>query len=350
MAMAEIEVIGGGAFGLAVAFCLQQRGAKVRLYEKRRIGAGSSGGVVGALAPHTPDNWNDKKRFQYESLIATESFMAEADRLSGVASGYGQVGRLMPIVTEREMELAQERVISARHFWQGNADWNVVPSGTFPGWEPASPTGFLVYETMSARMSPARTCQSLAGAFQALGGEIVLGKTHGPGADATVICTGYEGLLDLSRELGAELGKGVKGQGVSLEYDARDMPQIFAQGVHIIGHADGTVAVGSTSEIDWSGADQVDEQLDELLNKALEICPPLKGAPVLRRFAGVRPRGRRRAPMLGPHPTRDRVFIANGGFKIGFGVVVKVGQVMADLVLDGAADIPDNFTVAANLP
>ena len=53
--------------------------------------------------------------------------------------------------------------------------------------------------------------------------------------------------------------------------------------------------------------------------------------------------------MLGRHPTRDNVFIANGGFKIGFGVAVKTGQVMADLVLTGQADIPDGFSVEANL-
>ena len=46
------------------------------------------------------------------------------------------------------------------------------------------------------------------------------------------------------------------------------------------------------------------------------------------------------ASLLGPWPGRPGHFIANGGFKIGFGVVPLVAQVMADLVLEGCHRIP----------
>jgi glycine/D-amino acid oxidase-like deaminating enzyme len=36
-------------------------------------------------------------------------------------------------------------------------------------------------------------------------------------------------------------------------------------------------------------------------------------------------------------------FIANGGFKIGFGMALGVAEVMADLVVDGIDRIPDDF-------
>jgi glycine oxidase len=42
-------------------------------------------------------------------------------------------------------------------------------------------------------------------------------------------------------------------------------------------------------------------------------------------------------------------FIANGGFKIGFGVAPKVAEVMADLVLDGVDRVPVAFRVEASL-
>jgi len=41
--------------------------------------------------------------------------------------------------------------------------------------------------------------------------------------------------------------------------------------------------------------------------------------------------------------------IANGGFKIGFGMAPKVGEVMADLILEGGDSIPQGFRVADNL-
>ena len=77
--------------------------------------------------------------------------------------------------------------------------------------------------------------------------------------------------------------------------------------------------------------------------------PALAEAPVIARWAGVRPRARSRAPMLGAWPDRPGHFIANGGFKIGFGMAPKVAQVMADLVLEGLAEIPDGFRVEASL-
>jgi len=347
--MPEIEVFGGGIFGLSVAYACKKRGAKVRLIEKRQIGAGASGGLLGALAPHTPDNWNDKKQFQYENLIAARSFWPEVDTLSGISSGYGNTGRLTALMDARVLDLARARVKTAKEFWHGRADWRVIPCGRFPNWEPTSATGYLVHDTMSARIAPAAACRSLAQAFKAIGGEIVLGTDKGRGGDATVLATGYEGLADLSRELGRPVGKGIKGQGLLLAHDARTLPQVFADGMHLIAHADGTTAIGATSEIDWQGADRVDERLDDLYARAMGVFPWMAGARILRRWAGVRPRAKRRTPMLGAHPMRPGVFIANGGFKIGFGVAIRAGEVIADLVLDGIDNIPPSFSVEANL-
>jgi glycine/D-amino acid oxidase-like deaminating enzyme len=54
--------------------------------------------------------------------------------------------------------------------------------------------------------------------------------------------------------------------------------------------------------------------------------------------------------VLGAHPTRPGQFIANGGFKIGFGVAPLAGEVMADLLLEGHDRIPQGFRPEASLP
>ncbi len=72
----EITVAGGGIFGLACAWELTRRGQKVRLFEAERIGSGTSGGHVGALAPHSPENWNAKKQVQLDALIAAADWWA----------------------------------------------------------------------------------------------------------------------------------------------------------------------------------------------------------------------------------------------------------------------------------
>lgn len=345
MAMADVTVMGAGAFGLAVAYACARRGARVRVLDRRGVAAGSSGGVVGALAPHVPENWNPKKAFQLDSLLMAESFWAEVDALSGLPSGYARLGRLQPLADARAVELARGREGTARDLWGTAAEWRVVDEAG--DWRPASATGLYVRDTLTARIHPRRACESLAGAITALGGEVALSDTAPEGT--VVWATGYEGLYELSEAVGRTVGAGVKGQAVSLRFDARDRPQLYAEGLHIVPHADGTVAIGSTTERDFDDPAMVDAQADALAERARALCPALAGAEVVARWAGVRPRAKSRAPMLGEWPDRPGHYIANGGFKIGFGMAPKVGEVMADLVLEGRDVIPEGFRVSDNL-
>ena len=146
------------------------------------------------------------------------------------------------------------------------------------------------------------------------------------------------------------IGTGVKGQAALLRHDAGAVPQVFAGGVHVVPHADGTVAIGSTSERDYDDPRSTDAQLDQVIAAARAAVPALEGAEVIERWAGVRPRSRSRAPMLGAWPAKPGEYIANGGFKIGFGMAPKVGEVMADLILDGHDTIPEAFRASTLFP
>ncbi len=295
--------------------------------------------------PHTPENWNAKKAFQFESLIIAEQFWSDVDAASGLNSGYGRTGRLQPIQDKRTLELAQARAVSAAELWEGNATWQVRPARDFGDWSPPSVTGFLIQDSLTARIDPRRACDSLASALTARGVDL---QTDAAIEGKVVWATGYEGLLALSKELKRPVGNGVKGQAALLRYEARAAPQLFADNVHIVPHDNGTLAVGSTSEREFELPDTADHQLDTVLARAVAVCPMLRDAAVLSRWAGVRPRAKSRAPMLGAYPGRDGQYVANGGFKIGFGMAPKVAEVMADLVLEARDTIPDEFRVEAN--
>lgn len=347
MATIDVTVRGGGVFGLTVAFACQVRGARVRLVEKRAIGAGSSGGIVGAMAPHTPDRWNAKKQFQLESLLMAEAFWRRVEDLSSRAAGYLRSGRLQPVASGRTLALATARSDDAQANWGDRASWSVIPAAQAGEWAPRSESGYLIHDTLTARIHPRAATKALAAAFQAIGGEIVTGARAGKGVE--VLATGHEGLRALSERFGKRVGTGVKGQAALLRFKASAQPQIFIEGLHIVPHHDGTIAVGSTSECDFDAPDTVDARLDAVLAHARAVFPILAEAPVAERWAGVRPRARSRAPMLGALPGRPGVFIANGAFKIGFGMAPKVGEVMADLILEGRDEIPDIFRVETNL-
>ncbi|MDR5653703.1 NAD(P)/FAD-dependent oxidoreductase [Ruixingdingia sedimenti] len=333
MATPDLTVMGAGVFGLSVAWAAARRGARVRVIDPHDPGAGASGGLVGALAPHVPEQWNEKKQFQLESLLMAAGWWAGVAAAGGVDPGHARVGRWQPLADARAVEQARARAAGAAALWRGAADWRVVPAAQ-GGWAPPAPSGWMVEDTLSARLSPRRGVAALVAAIRARGGEVL---ADGAAAGPVVWATGAAGL----RAMGA--GDGVKGQALALRLNAADRPQIYADGLHIVPHADGTVAIGSTSERVYDAPDTVDGQLDALHARAVALLPCLAGAPVVARWAGERPRAKSRAPLLGPWPGRAGHFVANGGFKIGFGVAPKVGEVMADLVLDGRDAIPEGF-------
>jgi glycine/D-amino acid oxidase-like deaminating enzyme len=345
MARPDLTVRGAGIFGLSIAWEAARRGARVRVIETVRIGAGSSGGVVGALAPHVPGQWNEKKAFQLESLLMAQAWWGAVDAESGLSAGYARTGRLQPLADDRAVAAARARGVEAASLWQGRAVWQVIPATG--GWQPDSPTGWLVHDTLTARLNPRPALASLAAAIRARGGDI--GPDDQDVVGPVIWATGTAGLEALSVDLGRPVGGGVKGQAALLAHNAPALPQLFIDGLHIVPHSDGTVAIGSTSERQWSDPAGTDDQLEALIRRARAACPALAGAAVLDRWAGLRPRSASRAPMLGPWPGKEAQFIANGGFKIGFGVAPKVAEVMADLVLDGVDRVPVAFRVEASL-
>ncbi len=336
--MADVTVMGAGIFGLSVAWTCAQRGAHVRVIDPGGPGAGASGGIIGALAPHVPEKWNEKKAFQFESLIMAERFWASVAEASGQSPGYARLGRLQPVADEAALTLAHARAENARTLWQGKAIWRVVAADI--GWAPLSPSGYLIEDTLSARLHPRRACIALAAAIHAKGGEMV---TSGTAEGRVIWATGVAGLHELSRAHTRSVGSGVKGQGALLAYDAAHLPQLFVDMLHIIPHEDGTTAIGSTTENTYDDPNSTDAQLDAVIARARAAVPTLADAPILARWAGIRPRSRSRGPILGAHPLRAGEFIANGGFKIGFGMAPKVAEVMADLILDGVDAIPEGF-------
>ena len=344
MASIDLTVMYAGIFGLSIAWEATRRGARVRVIDPKGPGAGASGGLVGALAPHVPENWNSKKAFQLESLLMAESWWEEVSAASALPTGYLRSGRLQPLVNAQAIANAQVRAAEAAILWQGKAIWQVIPA-TGAAWEPVTPSGQLVHDTLTARLSPRMALRALCAAITAKGGEII---RSGDAQGAIVWAAGAAGLQNLSQHFGRLMGSGVKGQALSLAYDAAALPQLFVDGLHIVPHADGTVAIGSTSENQWI-TEEFDAAGEALHAKALAALPILQYAPIVARWAGIRPRAKTRAPMLGEWPGRAGHYIANGGFKIGFGMAPNVAKVMCDLILSGQDRIPQGFRVTDNL-
>ncbi|MFZ5708915.1 MAG: NAD(P)/FAD-dependent oxidoreductase [Pseudomonadota bacterium] len=339
--MTDATIMGAGVFGLSCAWAMARRGAKVRVIDPHGVGAGASGGVVGALCPHVPENWNQKKQFQLESLFMAADWWGALEDAAGVSTGFARTGRLQPLPDRPAVDRARERAGAAGRLWQGQAEWRVVPAPE-GGWSVPSPTGLVVHDTLSARIAPRPALAALARAVVSAGGEIL---REGAAQGGVLWATGPQGLADLSSAFGVTVGTGVKGQAAVLRFEARNSPQLFVDALHVVPHGDGTVAVGSTSENVYSAGTETDPALDDLIGRVRGLVPALARAEVVERWAGVRPKAVTRGPVLGAWPGRPGHFVANGGFKIGFGIAPKVAEVMADLILDWRDAIPAGFRV-----
>jgi glycine/D-amino acid oxidase-like deaminating enzyme len=332
--MVDVAVMGAGVLGLSAAWELARRGLSVAVVEAAHPGAGASGGLVGALAPHAPEGWTPAKALQLEALLAAESFWAQVAAVGGVDPGFARVGRLQPIPDAAALARAEARVAAARALWGGRADMRLIRTAEVAGWR--LPGDWALHDTLTARIAPRRALVALAAALGAQGVAVANGTAPPAGAAAVVWATGAAGLA------AAGLGGPEKGQAALLALDRRGAPVVTAPGIYVVPHADGTVAVGSTSERD--ATDPIpDDRLDALLARARALLPDLAAAPVIARWAGLRPRAATRQPVLGPWPGRPGHWLLNGGFKTGFALAPLLAALLADRIATGTDRIPPGW-------
>ncbi len=352
MQSADIGIIGGGIFGLSIAFACAGRGMAVTLHEARRLGAGASSGVIGALSPHLPENWDEKKAFQLEALMGAQAFWDEVAGLSGLPSSYRRAGRIMPLGDDLSRGRAMERIKGAQTHWQGydwQPQWAVLDDVP---WLRPSRHGY-VHESFSAQIYPPLALQALADACRARGVRIVENSAVTPDeiaaempAKLVVIAAGHESRAMLPDHM-ARLAQGIKGQSARLGADLGGRAILFDEGLYVVDQGAHGVAVGSTSEAEWTDATTTDEGLEAMIAQARRMMPELADAPVIQRWAGVRPRARLPDPVIGllsPH-----VMLATGGFKIGLALGPAIGQTIAAMIDGEDAGLPKRFTLAHQL-
>lgn len=332
--MGQITVMGAGVAGLALAWELARRGAPVRVLEAAHPGAGASGGVVGALAPHAPDGWTPAKALQLQALQMAPAFWADVAATGGTDPGFARTGRVQPLTDAAAIARAEARAVEAAQHWGSAFTWSVRRAADIPGLR--LNCGYVAHDTLTARIAPRRAVAALVSALAAH--KIAVEPGHEPpgSAETVVWATGAAGLTATG------LGGPEKGQAALLAAGLHGAPVVTAPGLYVVPHADGTVAVGSTSERGVTGTG-TDAQLDALIQQARTLCPDLADAPVIERWAGLRPRAASRQPVLGPLPGQPGHFILNGGFKTGFALAPLMAAIMADLLLHGTDRIPPGW-------
>lgn len=363
----DLAVVGAGVLGLSVAYRALQSGLRVVVVEAATVGAGASGGLLGALMPHMPARWNPKKQFQFDALRSIEAHVRKLESETGVSTGYRRCGRILPITSEDLLAHHKERAEEAKDHWAPETTgyrYDLEPQGARGDWLASSAAPFgLVHETLAARLAPRGYLEALATAIRARGallegtrvtgydeasGQLQTTGDHAPIlAGRVVLANGFHVFSLIEAMTGAMIGRGEKGQALLLEGKGlEEQPAIYCDGLYVVPHDNGTVAVGSTSERRVEDTDVDPEMTDALLARAKAFCPALENRQVLERWAGVRPRCDTRNPLIGRLPSRQRTFAAAGGFKITFGLAHRLAEALVCEILseDTEVELPEIFT------
>jgi glycine oxidase len=246
---------------------------------------------------------------------------------------------LMPVWTEAEWAKHIAWEAGAKLYWPGAFQWNALQAIDNPEWlDPeAAPLG-AAFDSLAARLEPRAMCALLAKAIENkadfnfgtgvsaifLDRSILMNDANRIVPKHILITTGIHSFNLLEPIIGRKTGTGVKGQSALLQparpIKPSELPVIYADGLYVIAHENGLIAVGSTSENQWGDATSTDDQLDALLAKARAICPILRDSEVIERWAGVRPKHESRDPVVAELAEAPGIIVATGGFKISFAV------------------------------
>ncbi len=366
----DLLVVGGGVMGLWAALKAGRAGLDVLLVDEGRLGQGASYGHLGALMAHMPDKWNAKKQFQFDALLSLEVEVRALEAETGLSTGYARAGRLIPLPKPHLRAIALRHEADARGNWQApdgrSFEWRIMNDTPAPGWPLMDGIeGGFVLDTFAARANPRAFTAVLIAALRQLPNvtmaesaavvdldglkaqaRFATGETIGFGH--AIVAAGYKAFPILERMLPARakpLGAPVKGQSALLaaEIDP-SFPLIFLDGLYIVPHEGGRVAIGSTSEDAFDEPFTTDEKLEGLVVRARQLVPALKEAPVIDRWAGLRPKALARDPLVGPLPDAERIIALTGGFKVSFGIAHRLADAALQSVLGSAAvEIPETF-------
>ena len=353
----KVVVVGGGIIGMLTARELQLQGAEVTLVERRKTGRESSWAGGGIISPLYPWRYADcvtslatRSQAVYPQL--TEALQEE----SGIDPEYIRSGLLIFAPDEIDDAISWAR----KH----NSKLELIPPYECKFIEPKLevPAEQGIWLPRIAQVRNPRLTVAARKSIENLGVEIVedeavTGFREGDGkitavvtekqtlhADKIVVCAGAWTAELLEEYLSAMEIKPVRGQ--MLLFNTGD-PTLIRSIVlwkdrYIIPRRDGRILFGSTLEQEGFIKETTGEARSELFERATELFPLLKDAPIEHHWAGLRPGSPAGIPYIGQHPELENLYFNAGHFRNG----VVLGPASIELLLDIMLERKSRFNAA----
>jgi sarcosine oxidase subunit beta len=354
----EIVVIGGGVIGCSIAWHLARAGARVTVLEQRAIASAASGASAGGVRQQGRDL--RELPLAIRSIARWESLEGEL----GADIHYRREGHLTVVEREADLPAVEASVAAQREVGleldivtgedlcelaPGLAD--TVIAGTYsPNDGHANPilTTHAFADAARREGATIRTGTEVTG-IEVAGGRIA-GVTTSAGpvpCDWLVLAAGLWSPL-----LAAPLGVDLPITAFAPQMIATDpMPMLLRQvlgarsrmlSLKQIPTGNYVIGGGWPGDVDLAAGVATPRQESILgsMRAAAAVWPALAGATVERVWVGVEALAADEVPILGPLPGVDNLTVAAGFSGHGFALSPIIGQVLAELIVDGAPSVP----------
>ncbi|AHD01441.1 FAD-dependent oxidoreductase [Leisingera methylohalidivorans] len=312
-----ITIAGAGLAGLACAYELAQRGARVTVYERGETpGAGSVARFAGGmLAP-----WCERESAEEQVITLGSRAFDWWARVTPVH----RRGTLVVAPVRDRAELTRFARRTTGHRSVGGAEIAAL--------EPVLAGRFgqgLLFER-EAHLDPRRALRDLSAKVQEMGGDIRYG-TAAP-AGVTLDCTGMAAPLPGLRPVRGEMAV-LHCPEVEISRTLRLLHPRMP--LYLVPRGDGHFMIGGTMIESSSDRAISLRSLSELLNAAFTLHPAFAEASVVETGAGLRPAYPDNLPRL---TEQDGTLYLNGLYRHGFLLAPAMAQQAADQLLPETSD------------
>lgn len=338
-------IVGGGIVGCMTAMELVDRGCKVTIVERNQIASQSSGesswagaGIVFPLLP-----WLYSEHVNTLTHYGASVYRAICERLmqeTGVDSHIAQSGFLLlpPFDTDAArnwcaayqvpLENVKASAFGVQSLSGEDALWLPTVCQIRPPYLMRALRQWLEDHQVTllehTELSPLGDTGTLS-AWQTLSGEVI--EAH-----KFIVTSGawsFELLKATSQKLNI---KPMRGQ-ILLYQPPKNLEQIvYRDGFYMVPRRDGYLLAGSTLEDVGFDASTTEAVRDEISAKATAIMPSLKGLPIIKHWAGLRPGTPENLPMISKHPHIENLYLNTGHFRYGLSMAPASARLVADLV------------------
>jgi glycine oxidase len=334
----DVIVAGGGVIGLAVAWRAAQRGMRVSVLERDRLGSGASGVAAGMLAPVGEATWGEDRLLEMALAAhrAWPSFAEELRAESGTDVGYLAFGALHVALDpdegaelRRRYELMRELGLEAE--WLRPAEARELEPALTPRLHGAvharheagsDPRALIAALRIAAERAGARVVEGSEVTEALMGEDAVEGVRTADGAEhraRRVVCatgafSGPDGWLPAAA---APPVRPVKGEILTLRGRSSPIGRIVAsERVYVVPRVDGRVVVGATVEERGFDLAVTAGGVYELLREGYRAVPELAELELAEMQAGLRPGTPDNLPAIGTSALPG-LLLATGHFRNG---------------------------------